>query len=128
MSFEERQVSLPLGLDTLAYRDIGMVTFSPSTSGLVCDAWDSTSPIRSPTPITEPGRFENVETEWGRGCDGVYGIFYRDVPCFFCRNVDPVVETWMGTWSNSELARPRGMGREIRRFRRLTFASQGRAE
>jgi hypothetical protein len=42
----------------------------------------------------------------------------------FYGNADYVVDTRMGTWSNSELARARGVGRETRPFRRLTFVSQ----
>jgi len=42
----------------------------------------------------------------------------------FYGNVDSGVETWMGTWSNPELARARGVGREPRPFRRFAFDSK----
>jgi hypothetical protein len=59
-----------------------MVTPSPSTSGPVCVIWSYTPSFRSPSPAAEPGWLENVETEGGRGRDGVHGIFNHDDPDF----------------------------------------------
>jgi len=62
-----------------------MAALPPSASGLVCVTWNYASPVRSSSPATEPGRLKNVETERGRGRDGIYGIFHHDGPDFFLR-------------------------------------------
>ena len=105
-----------------------MAAISPSTSGPVRVTRGCASPVRSSSPTVEPGWFENVEAKGGRGRDGIYGISHRDDLDFFYGNVDSGVETWMGTWSNSELARSHGVGRETRPFGRFVFLDKGGAE
>ena len=59
-----------------------MVTLSPSASGPVRVIGSYTPSFRSPSPAAEPGWLENVETEGGRGRDGVHGIFHHGDPDF----------------------------------------------
>ena len=56
-----------------------MVTLSPSASGPVRVIGSYTPLFRSPSPAAEPGW---LETEGGRGRDGVHGIFHHDDPDF----------------------------------------------